>query len=286
MIDPPGTFRGCGPVTFLREVSSRRQAKWTFLSRSGSSASRHYGDLIFNQPSADYGCNLHIGTRQCLGQPRHVGVTNERGPISRIPCPSGSSLFHRNSGRLPLLSDRPHEKLEWSGGSPLKGPLSILRDTIQQPLIGPHEGRPRRGVPRASQLLWQLRVRHLLVGQPCNGHRQHARQGGCRRHRRWIRPTRPPMHGAVWLNRLPFPAGQTTDSAQRQQPPRETRLRIAMDEQRPPFSTDAVAVAHVLAGPRRPYSSGSPATGQGSVQFGRISYTPPASSSLPSGLSR
>jgi hypothetical protein len=155
MIDPPGTFRGCGPVTFLREVSSRRQAKWTFLSRSGSSASRHYGDLIFNQPSADYGCNLHIGTRQCLGQPRHVGVTNERGPISRIPCPSGSSLFHRNSGRLPLLSDRPHEKLEWSGGSPLKGPLSILRDTIQQPLIGPHEGRPRRGVPRASQLLWQ-----------------------------------------------------------------------------------------------------------------------------------
>ncbi len=30
--------------------------------------------------SVDYGgCNLHIGMRRCLGQPRHVGVTSEGG---------------------------------------------------------------------------------------------------------------------------------------------------------------------------------------------------------------
>jgi len=63
MTDPPGTFRGCGPVTVFREVSSRRQAKWTFLSRSASSASRHYDDLVFNQPSADYGGVIFMGSR-------------------------------------------------------------------------------------------------------------------------------------------------------------------------------------------------------------------------------
>lgn len=42
-------------MTVFREVSSRRQAKWTFLSRSASSASRHYDDPILNQPGADYG---------------------------------------------------------------------------------------------------------------------------------------------------------------------------------------------------------------------------------------
>ena len=40
------------------------------------------------------------------------------GPISRTACPSGSSLFHRNSGRRPLLSDRPH------GGSRHKGSIA------------------------------------------------------------------------------------------------------------------------------------------------------------------
>ena len=55
MTDPPGTFRGCGLVTVFGEVSNRRQAKWTFLSRSASSASRHCNDPIFRQPSGDFG---------------------------------------------------------------------------------------------------------------------------------------------------------------------------------------------------------------------------------------
>ena len=98
--------------------------------------------------------NLHIGMRQCLGQPRPVGVTSEGGPISRIACPSGSSLFHRNSGRLPFLSDRPHR------GSRHKGSLSILRDKMKA-----SEKPPRRGSNASEKLRPEgsLLFRHLGI---------------------------------------------------------------------------------------------------------------------------
>jgi hypothetical protein len=63
MTDPPGTFRGCDLVTVFREVSSRRQAKWTFLSLSASSASRHYDDLDSNQAIADHGGVIYTSFR-------------------------------------------------------------------------------------------------------------------------------------------------------------------------------------------------------------------------------
>ncbi len=73
----------------------------------------HYSSL---PPSVDFGgviCTME--STNVLGNPA-MSALPVRVPIPRIACPSGSSLFHRNNGRLPLLSDRPLEKLEWSGG--------------------------------------------------------------------------------------------------------------------------------------------------------------------------
>lgn len=86
MTDPPGAFRGCGLVTVFREVSSRRQAKWTFLSRSASSTSRNYDDLIFNQPSAGYG-----GVVYALEVPRRrtvIAIRLGNGPMKPSLPPS------------------------------------------------------------------------------------------------------------------------------------------------------------------------------------------------------